>query len=44
MRRRSHFTFAAGSTIPVVITGIAARQWALEGHRLKGDSPLEITK
>ncbi len=31
-----NFTFAAFSTIPVVITGIAAWQWALEGQRLKG--------
>jgi uncharacterized membrane protein len=31
-----NFTFAALSTIPVVITGIAAWQWALEGQRLKG--------
>jgi uncharacterized membrane protein len=31
-----NFTFAAFSTIPVVITGIAAWQWALEGQRLRG--------
>jgi len=31
-----NFTFAALSTIPVVITGIVAWQWALEGQRLKG--------
>jgi uncharacterized membrane protein len=31
-----NFTFAALSTIPVVITGIAAWQWALEGQHLKG--------
>jgi uncharacterized membrane protein len=31
-----NFTFAALSTIPVVITGLAAWQWALEGQRLKG--------
>ena len=28
--------FAAISTIPVVITGLLAWQWALEGQRLKG--------
>jgi len=27
---------AAGSTVPVVVTGLAAWQWALEGQRLKG--------
>ena len=31
-----NFTFAALSTIPVVMTGIAAWQWQLEGQRLKG--------
>ena len=31
-----NFTFSALSTIPVVITGIAAWQWQLEGQRLKG--------
>ena len=31
-----NFTFAALSTIPVVITGIAAWRWQLEGQRLKG--------
>jgi uncharacterized membrane protein len=31
-----NFTLAAISTIPVVVTGIAAWQWALEGQRLKG--------
>jgi uncharacterized membrane protein len=31
-----NFTFAALSTIPVVITGILAWQWALEGQRVKG--------
>jgi len=31
-----NFLVAAISTIPVVITGIAAWQWALEGQRLKG--------
>jgi uncharacterized membrane protein len=31
-----NFTLAALSTIPVVITGIVAWQWALEGQRLKG--------
>lgn len=30
-----NFTLAALSTIPVLITGIAAWQWALEGQRLK---------
>ena len=27
---------AAGSTLPVVVTGMAAWQWALEGQKLKG--------
>src|ERR1700737_510504 len=27
---------AAGSTVPVVATGLAAWQWALEGQKLKG--------
>jgi uncharacterized membrane protein len=31
-----NLTLAAISTIPVLITGIAAWQWALEGQRLKG--------
>jgi uncharacterized membrane protein len=31
-----NFTLAALSTIPVVITGFVAWQWALEGQRLKG--------
>jgi uncharacterized membrane protein len=31
-----NFTLSALSTIPVVITGIAAWQWQLEGQRLKG--------
>jgi uncharacterized membrane protein len=31
-----NFTFACLSTIPVVITGVAAWQWQLEGQRLKG--------
>ena len=31
-----NFLVAAISTIPVVITGIVAWQWALEGQRLKG--------
>jgi uncharacterized membrane protein len=31
-----NLTFAAFSTIPVVIIGIVAWQWALEGQRLKG--------
>lgn len=31
-----NFLVAAIATIPVVITGIVAWQWALEGQRLKG--------
>ncbi len=31
-----NFTLAAITTIPVLITGIVAWQWALEGQRLKG--------
>jgi hypothetical protein len=33
-----HFNLllAAVSTVPVVATGLAARQWALEGQKLKG--------
>jgi uncharacterized membrane protein len=31
-----NLTFAGLSTIPVVITGVAAWQWQLEGQRLKG--------
>src|ERR1700723_4148468 len=31
-----NFLFAAISTAPVVATGLAAWQWALEGQKLKG--------
>jgi uncharacterized membrane protein len=31
-----NFLIAAASTIPVIATGLAAWQWALEGQRLKG--------
>jgi uncharacterized membrane protein len=31
-----NFLVAAASTIPVIGTGLAAWQWALEGQRLKG--------
>ena len=31
-----NFAFAALSTIPVLVTGILAWQWQLEGQRLKG--------
>ena len=32
----SNLTIAALFTIPTLITGVAAWQWQLEGHRLKG--------
>jgi uncharacterized membrane protein len=31
-----NFLVAAASTIPVIVTGLVAWQWALEGQRLKG--------
>src|ERR1700733_6649364 len=31
-----HLLLAAFSTVPVVATGLAAWQWALEGQKLKG--------
>jgi uncharacterized membrane protein len=31
-----NFLLAAVSTVPVVLTGLAAWQWALEGQKLKG--------
>ena len=34
--------FAAVMTLPAVATGLVARQWALEGHRIKGILLLHI--
>ena len=31
-----NFTLAAASTLPVIVTGLAAWQWQLEGQHLKG--------
>ena len=38
-----NFLVAAASTIPVIATGLAAWQWALEGQQLKGTLLLHLS-